>query len=160
MNDSQPHISQPHIIDIAKQAELCYQDTLKVIADAKQKLFDVTRWIVNLQSLILAASFSKQMEFSQFIIFLPIFVGLIGAVLNITIDYELKTHRKTLALIRKTIGGFAYEINQDQVDYFIGGKRPRHFNYFIYYKYGNIGIVILSSLLTLGLVLLQQFVRH
>jgi hypothetical protein len=94
---------QRDILDVSKQAELCYQDSLKVIADAKQKLFDVTKWIVTLQSLILAASFSKEVNFSPFITVLPVFVGLMGLVLNRAISFELQVHRQTLANLRSCL---------------------------------------------------------
>lgn len=147
------------VLDESKQAELSYQDTLKVIADAKQKLFDVTKWVVTLQSLILGVSFSKETNFSSWIIALPVFVGLMGIFLNYAISTELQVHRCTLAKLRKTIGGLIYDMNKDHVDYFLDDKQPTHKNYYTYYKNANAGIVLSASILAFVVVVFQELLH-
>jgi hypothetical protein len=152
-------VKKGEVLDESRQAELCYQDTLKVIADAKQKLFDVTKWVVTLQSLILGVSFSKETSFSSWIIALPAFVGLMGLFLNYAISIELQVHRGTLAKLRKKIGGLVYDMNKDHVDYFLDDKQPTHKNYYKYYRNANAGIVSLASILAFVVVLSQELLN-
>lgn len=144
------------ILDTPKQAELSYQDTLKVIADAKQKLFDTTKWVVTLQSLILGLSFSKDTNFSQWLVSLPVFVGLMGISLNYAINAELQVHRCTLAKLRHMIGGLIYLANKDHVDYFLDKKPPSHKNYYSYYRNANAGIILAASSLSFLVILFQE----
>lgn len=135
-----------------KQYELCYQDTLKVISEAKQKLYEVTKWIVTLQTLVVGAAFSNKMDFSESLVVLPLFIGLMGVFLNKSISDELFVHRKTLANIRSEIGGVIYELNKDQVKHFLNGDKPKHVNYFFSYKISNFAIITLSSLVSICMV--------
>lgn len=144
-------------LGMEKQAELCYQDTLKVIADAKQKIFDVTKWIVTLQALVLGLAFSKTSHFSGLIVALPLFIGAMGLALNHAISTELHVHRCTLANLRRTIGGLAYEINRDHVDYFADSIEPKHKNYYRYYRNTSAGILIVASLISFLIVSIHQF---
>lgn len=149
-------IDYEDILETSKQAELSYQDTLKVIADAKQKLFETTKWVVTLQSLILGLSFSKDTNFSQWLVSLPIFVGIMGISLNYAINTELQVHRFTLAKLRNMIGGLIYLANKDHVDYFLEKKPLSHKNYYSYYRNANAGIIFTASSLSFLVILFQE----
>lgn len=145
-------------MSLEKQYELCYQDTIKVISEAKQKVYEVTKWIVTLQTLVIGAAFSNKMNFSESLLLLPLFIGLMGAFLNKSISDELNIHRKTLADIRDKIGGVIYEVNKDQVRHFLNGDKPNHKNYFFSYNISNIAIIILSSFISSIIVLFHNIV--
>ena len=122
------------------------------IDNRKQKLFDLTKWIITLQSLVLGLSFSKETNFSPMICILPIFIGVIGLSVNFTISKELKAHRETLAKLRHKIGGLVYEMNKDQADYFLHKKKPSHHNYFFSQGLATSVIILLSSLLSILII--------
>ena len=88
-------------IDLNTQVSLMYNDTINCIADAKKKLFDVTRWTVTLNSGVLGIFFSIHTMYSNYLLLIPILIGIFGLMLEYSINYELNVHRKTLALLRK-----------------------------------------------------------
>jgi hypothetical protein len=140
------------VVDEERQLDWCYHDTLRVISEAKQRLFDVTRWSVTLQALVLGLVFSKDSSLSWWFLLLPVFVGGMSLALNFSLSNELHSHRKTLASIRKTVGGHLYRLNKEQVDYFADGVEPQGRNFYSAYKRSNEWIVGLSALGSLALV--------
>ena len=144
-----------NLMEPQKQIELCYQDTLKVIADAKQKLFDITRWIISLHALVLGAVFSKQIDFSWLVLLLPVFIGFAGLYLHHAVQTELTTHRRTLAVIRNKVGGLLYECNKDHVDYFLKQIPPRHQNYYLYYT-DRTRLILMAAMVVSLLAVLGQ----
>lgn len=143
------------MISLEKQAELCYNDTVQAIAKAKQRVFDVSRLVLTLQTAIMGMVFSNQITFSVYLFILPLFVGLFGIFLQYSLNNELRAHRITLARLRKEIGGFVYRLNKDQVEYYLNNEKPSYGNYFRSYECVNYMIIALSSIVTCGVALLK-----
>ncbi|ACM92624.1 hypothetical protein NAMH_1137 [Nautilia profundicola AmH] len=134
--------------DINLQLSLTYQDTIDRIADAKKNLFEITKWIITLNSGVLGLFFSVNKDFSIYFTLLPILIGIIGLLLEYSISYELNVHRKTLANLRKKVGGLIYDINKEQVDLMLKNKKTSHKFYYFFYKFSNFSIIIFSSIIT------------
>ena len=140
--------------DLNTQLDISYKDTINVIAKAKDRLFEITKWIITLESGVIGLYFSIKIE-SKIFILLPIFIGIMGLILSYSIAYELNVHRNTLAKIRKEVGGFIYEMNKEQVELVLDKKDTSHKFYYIWYKTSNFLIIILSTILTTIIILLK-----
>ncbi len=145
------------ILSREKQYEIMYSDMQMTIADRKSTLFEISRWHVTLQSLIIGFIAYNGENIEKIFIIAPLLVGVMGYILLKAISDELNSHRKTIALLRKNVGDDFYTIHKEMVDYFLEGKTPSATNY--WKKIGNsyfwiITISTLASFCSVSLILL------
>lgn len=101
------------MIDPARQYELMFDDLIRTIADRKRTIFDLSRWIVTLQGIVIATAASKEISFSAAFVIAPLLIGMIGLMLHSGLNSELSSHRHALAVLRDRVSGPFAELNAD-----------------------------------------------
>ena len=133
------------ILSVSKQYEIMYNDLQLTIAERKKTIFDISRWHVTLQCIIIGFAAYNAEKIGKPFIFAPILVGLIGFALYKSVNDELNIHRKTIAELRKNVGGDFYILHKEMVDYFLEGTSP-NFNYWARIKDCFFWVIFISSL--------------
>ena len=133
-------------ISRAKQLELMFQDAITVIADRKLRIFEVSRWMVTLQGLIVGLVATQRDLIGEVAIGMPILIGGMGLWLNRALQGELNSHRKILARIRATVGGDFLKMHRDMVGFWLWNV-PAKSAYWQRIDWNHLGIICISSLL-------------
>lgn len=119
-----------------KQFELMFLDVVSVITDRKRTLFELSKWLVTLQGLIVGFAAVKGLAIGPEFLSAPLLIGLVGLLLNVSLSTELAEHRKSLALIREKVGGEFAALHKGFIDHHLGREGvKRRKNY-----WGNIAV--------------------
>ncbi|MEM1236877.1 MAG: hypothetical protein AAGI10_07905 [Pseudomonadota bacterium] len=137
-----------------KQYELLYWDFVTTIADRKKTIFDLSRWIVTLQGLIVGFVAVQELRFEAVFCVVPLLIGCVGCLLLSGLNQELYIHRKNIAELQHRVGGDFLELSQEHVAAFrYEAKGP--VNYWGLIKLSHWIVIVGSSVLAFVVVLLS-----
>lgn len=128
-----------------KQFELMYQDMNSTLSDQKRAQFDLTRWLVTLQVGIAGFSFLDGVTLSPWFALVPLMAGLAALMLNYGFDRELLSHRRSLAEIRRKVGGDFEMIFADMVDRYKDGNKREWGSFFWIIGFSHDLIIVMAS---------------
>ncbi|MEM9436372.1 MAG: hypothetical protein AAGA15_04970 [Pseudomonadota bacterium] len=137
-----------------KQYELLYWDFVTTIADRKKTIFDLSRWIVTLQGLIVGFVAVQELRFEAVFCVVPLLVGAVGCLLLSGLNQELFIHRKNIAELQYRVGGDFLELSQEHVRTFRDGVKGS-VNYWGLIKASHWIVILGSSVLAFGAVLIS-----
>ena len=98
-----------------KQYELLYWDFVTTIADRKKTIFDLSRWIVTLQGLIVGFVAVQDLQFEGFFFIVPLLIGAVGCLLLSGLDQELSIHRRNIARLQMRVGEDFAELSGEHI---------------------------------------------
>ena len=133
-------------VSLEKQYELMYTDAVNVSYEVKRAIFELSRWVVTLQGLVIGAGVLEEVTLSPVFVTVPILIGFAGLLLNVGFQKELNNHRRTLAILRKDIGGAIALTHADHINAHYHNQRA-FFDYWRIIKSGHIVIISLATLL-------------
>ncbi|WP_197917472.1 hypothetical protein [Thiosulfatihalobacter marinus] len=136
-----------------KQFELLYWDFVTAIWDRKRSIFDLCRWIVTLQALVVGFVALREVEFEIYFFAVPLLIGGVGLYLLSGFQQELFSHRRTVAEIRHRVGGDFRDITIDHFNVFREGKKGRD-TYWYSIATGHWIIIVVSTAVSVAAVLL------
>ena len=140
-----------NIVSLEKQYELMYNDAVSVSYEVKRSIFELSRWVVTLQGLVIGGAVLEDVDMSSVFVTVPVLIGLAGLVLNIGFQKELNSHRKTLAILRRDIGGAVTSTHSEHINAHLYEKRVI-FDYWNIIKSGHIIIILFASLIAVLVV--------
>lgn len=131
-----------------------YWDFVTAITDRKKAIFDLSRWIVTLQGLVVGFVSLREFEFESYFFVAPLLIGCVGLLLLWGLQQELFSHRRTVAEIRHRVGGDFLEITSDQVNVFREGKTGKD-NYWQVIAASHWIIIMVSTAVSILAVILS-----
>ncbi|MEL7178440.1 MAG: hypothetical protein AAFN63_01295 [Pseudomonadota bacterium] len=137
-----------------KQFELLYWDFVTTVSDRKKTIFDLSRWIVTLQGLVVGFVALREVEFEVYFFVVPLLIGGVGLLLLSGLQQELFSHRKTVAEIRHRVGGDFLDITSDHVSVFRDGQKGRD-NYWQVIAATHWIIIVVSTAISVLAVVLS-----
>ncbi len=135
-----------NVVSVEKQYELMYTDAVNVSYEVKRAIFELSRWVVTLQGLVIGTSVLEDVAISSIFVAVPILIGVAGLILNIGFQKELNSHRRTLAILRKDIGGAVQQTHAEHINAHYFDDR-KVFDYWRIIKSGHMVIILSATLL-------------
>ena len=121
MSNSQSQ-AQKKRVSTEKQFELMYADVVQVTGEVKRAIFDLVRWVVTLQGLIVGFAVLRDIQVSLHFVWAPVLIGVSSLILLHGFQSELDSHRKTLAILRDEIDDHVGRIHHEHIQTHLHGN--------------------------------------
>lgn len=135
-----------------KQYELMYQDATSVLSDLKRTQFDLVRWLVSLQSLVVGVAFAAADLVVVEMTVVPALIGVAGYYLWYSIATEMYFHRVTLARIRIAVGGDFAEFHKEMIAHYLGKQHDVGVNYWRMMRASQSMIIVAATMIAVAAV--------